>query len=313
MTTFDHDPEEPRRSSPKLVPGAAKPQSRGGDDLGNAEELGQEAPPPARSTALWGVVLLTALSAGLIAMGALGLGRTPSRQVSGSELDGPTKDGAIAANSPDGTLVTGTLSISLSNAVAAHAATDTIEIYEAPEASTPIATLPRLNEHGVVNVFSVKEFRPGWIRVALPTPPNGSQGWLRLRDVDLYAVPYEIKVHLASKRLEVWNRGHLELSFPIGIGKKSTPTPGGDYYIKELLRPTDPSGPWGTYAYGLNGFSNSITLEEGKPGVIGIHGTNDPSSVGMEVSNGCIRLRNGDIERLVPVIPLGTPVTISAD
>ena len=50
----------------------------------------------------------------------------------------------------------------------------------------------------------------------------------------------------------------------------------------------------------------------GGDGVIGLHGTNDPSSVGKDVSHGCIRLRNQDILQLVKILPLGTPVRILA-
>jgi lipoprotein-anchoring transpeptidase ErfK/SrfK len=46
--------------------------------------------------------------------------------------------------------------------------------------------------------------------------------------------------------------------------------------------------------------------------VIGIHGTNEPQLVGTDVSHGCIRLRNEDISRLVGLLPLGTPVEITA-
>lgn len=198
-------------------------------------------------------------------------------------------------------------------AVAAQAATDTVAVFDSPLSPEPKALLPRNNEHGVVQTFLVKSFEPGWAEVALPTPPNGSRGWIRLSEVELFSVSYEIRVHLTSHRLEVWAHGTLEMSFPIAVGRKNTPTPQGEYYIKELLRPTDPSGPWGTYAYGLNGYTNEVTLEEGKPGVIGIHGTNDPASIGQDVSAGCIRMRNSDIEQLVPKIPLGTPVKILDD
>lgn len=42
----------------------------------------------------------------------------------------------------------------------------------------------------------------------------------------------------------------------------------------------------------------------------GIHGTNVPESIGQAASHGCIRLRNADIEALVPLVPVGTPVYI---
>jgi len=42
----------------------------------------------------------------------------------------------------------------------------------------------------------------------------------------------------------------------------------------------------------------------------GIHGTNDPASIGQSVSHGCVRMRNEEIERLFDMVELGTPVFI---
>ena len=66
---------------------------------------------------------------------------------------------------------------------------------------------------------------------------------------------------------------------------------------------------YGNYAYGLSAFSDALTDWAGG-GIIGLHGTNDPSSIGDRKSHGCIRLYNWDIEKLVPILPLGTPVEI---
>ena len=72
-----------------------------------------------------------------------------------------------------------------------------------------------------------------------------------------------------------------------------------------------PSGPYGRYAIGLSGRSEVLTEFAGGDGQIGIHGTNDPSSIGKRVSSGCIRLRNEDIEKLAALLPLGVPVIIA--
>jgi lipoprotein-anchoring transpeptidase ErfK/SrfK len=96
------------------------------------------------------------------------------------------------------------------------------------------------------------------------------------------------------------------------VGRGQTPTPGGLYYIKELLRPPDPTTVYGPYAYGLSGFSNVLTSFAGGEGVVGIHGNNDPTVLGQDVSAGCIRMGNPEITRLVEQIglPLGVPVEI---
>src|SRR5262249_53882711 len=96
----------------------------------------------------------------------------------------------------------------------------------------------------------------------------------------------------------------------IGVGTSDTPTPGGTYYLAELLQPPDPNGAYGPYAFGLNGFSDALTSFNGGEGVIGIHGTNDPSSIGRDVSHGCIRVSNDVIVEMAGMLPLGTPVDI---
>lgn len=101
-------------------------------------------------------------------------------------------------------------------------------------------------------------------------------------------------------------------TFPAGIGTSDTPTPGGTFYLKELLAPTNPDGAYGPYAYGLSGFSTTLQSFAGGEAVIGLHGTNSPSSIGHDVSFGCIRMRNADITALARLLPLGTPVRILA-
>jgi lipoprotein-anchoring transpeptidase ErfK/SrfK len=121
-------------------------------------------------------------------------------------------------------------------------------------------------------------------------------------------------VELGAHRLTVRKGAAMILQTNIGVGKTKTPTPGGLYYIKELLKPTDPNTVYGPYAYGLSGFSNVLQTFAGGPGVVGVHGTNDPGGLGQDVSAGCIRMPNADIVRLVDEIglPLGVPVEIRA-
>ncbi len=65
--------------------------------------------------------------------------------------------------------------------------------------------------------------------------------------------PYSIDIRLAEHRLVVTEGGEVVVDEAIGVGTQSTPTPGGKYYLKELLQPPDPNGAYGPYAYGLSG------------------------------------------------------------
>ncbi|MNG23774.1 putative L,D-transpeptidase YkuD [compost metagenome] len=75
-----------------------------------------------------------------------------------------------------------------------------------------------------------------------------------------------------------------------------TKTPKGEFRI--INKQANPGGPFGVLWMGLS-----------KPHY-GIHGTNDPSSIGREVSHGCIRMYNEDVLQLSDLVPLGTKVTI---
>jgi lipoprotein-anchoring transpeptidase ErfK/SrfK len=185
-------------------------------------------------------------------------------------------------------------------------------IYATPEDGQPASSLDNPNENGAPLVFLVKERRGDWLNVYLPVRPNGSTGWVHAADATVASNPYSVDIALAAHRLVVRNGEDVVLDEPIGVGTTQTPTPGGIYYIKELLQPPDPDGPYGPYAYGLSGFSNVLDEFKGGDGVIGIHGTNEPQAIGTDVSHGCIRMRNEAILELVPVLPLGTPVHITA-
>ncbi len=161
-------------------------------------------------------------------------------------------------------------------------------------------------------VFLVVEQSGDFVNVLLPIRPNGSTGWIRAADVDLTPNTYRVKVELTAHQITVTDGETVVLQEPVGVGVGNTPTPGGLYYIKELLQAPDPDGPYGPFAYGLSGFSEVITDFNGGPGDIGIHGTNDPAGIGTDVSNGCIRMSNEGITTLAGILPLGTPVEIIA-
>ena len=66
--------------------------------------------------------------------------------------------------------------------------------------------------------------------------------------------------------------------------------------------------PYGTTARRYMGVMGTRRLELGDG--YGIHGTDHPETIGQSVSHGCVRMRNEDIERLYPMVGIGTPVYI---
>ncbi|MEM8708971.1 MAG: L,D-transpeptidase [Actinomycetota bacterium] len=162
-------------------------------------------------------------------------------------------------------------------------------------------------------VFLVEEF-DGLenLRVLLPTRPNGSFGWIRGTELLLTRHNYSIQVRLDDFLLVLFERGIPIFETTVGVARDNAPTPLGRYYTTELLRPPRPDTLYGAYAYGLSGYSEVLTEFAGGDGQLGIHGTNDPSTLGTNVSSGCIRLHNDDISLLVEEVglPVGVPVEV---
>jgi lipoprotein-anchoring transpeptidase ErfK/SrfK len=95
---------------------------------------------------------------------------------------------------------------------------------------------------------------------------------------------------------------------PVGVGAPATPTPSGEFYVRNRLHKY--SSPF----YGPVAFGTSARSEAGSDwpagGFVGIHGTNRPDLIPGRVSAGCIRMSNRDIVRLARLMRVGTPVSI---
>jgi lipoprotein-anchoring transpeptidase ErfK/SrfK len=194
-------------------------------------------------------------------------------------------------------------------ALIAEAVVGEVTVHAAPgEDVTHILAHP--TAVGAPLTFLVDEVADGWLRVLLPVRPNGSTGWVRAADVTLARTPFRLEVSLGAFELTVHEGGDVRLVAPIGLGTDETPTPHGRYFVTELLQPPDPDGPYGPYAFGLSGFSEVHRDFAGGEGVIGVHGTDDPGSIGRRASNGCIRVHNEVVAELATFLPLGTPVEI---
>ena len=177
------------------------------------------------------------------------------------------------------------------------------------------AAFGRLNVNQVPTVFSVlgavvtRACKPRWYHVELPIKPNGITGWVRAADVQVTGVNTRIDIDLSARRVTFFRSGRVVLRATAAIGAPATPTPTGRYYVNQRLIPSDPAGPFGPGAIGISAFSNVLTgWTQGGP--IAIHGTNEPWSIGRDVSNGCIRLPNATLKRLFAAVPAGTPVVI---
>lgn len=117
--------------------------------------------------------------------------------------------------------------------------------------------------------------------------------------------------------------GQVVAEFPIACGKKMGQkqrsgdyrTPEGKFRISQI----QDSSKWGHDFHDGKGFIRHaygpwfMRLDTGRHKGIGIHGTHDPESIGTRATEGCIRLKNDDLEKLHSLVEVGTTVIIGED
>jgi hypothetical protein len=120
-----------------------------------------------------------------------------------------------------------------------------------------------------------------------------------------------ILIDLAALKLRLVEDGRVVGVYPIAAGRPSSPTPRGEFEVTAIVKnptwyprhgapvPPGPANPLG---------SRWISMSRS---AYGIHGTNDPSSIGRLVSNGCVRMHNEHVEELCRLICVGTPIVVT--
>ncbi len=125
--------------------------------------------------------------------------------------------------------------------------------------------------------------------------------------------PYLI-VKKSTNELAFIVDGEVKQTFRVATGRKEFQTPEGEYtitvkainpyYRKSDIQGGDKKNPLGTRWIGFDAGGT-----EGR--TYGVHGTNKPSSIGYYVTQGCVRMRNEDVEILFEEVPLGTRIYIT--
>jgi lipoprotein-anchoring transpeptidase ErfK/SrfK len=131
-------------------------------------------------------------------------------------------------------------------------------------------------------------------------------------NVNAGAIVRRVVVSIPDRKLAVVENNEVVEVFPVAVGALNSPSPTGTftiinrvanptYYHPGKVVPAGPQNPIGTRWIGLS--------QKG----YGIHGTDQPSSIGYARSHGCIRLRNTDVERLFERVRPGDVVELHAE
>ena len=168
--------------------------------------------------------------------------------------------------------------------------------------------------YGYPMTMPILEERDGWIRIMMPERPNGLTAWVRADQVERSTSPWRMVLRLSETRVYVYKDGYEVWSAPVGIGKDSTRTPTGSYFVAVVEKP-GPEG-YGPIVLNLNAHSEDIDSWKGSGDAItAFHGPFGSEELirsgGGKVSNGCLRMLPED-QLKMDGIALGSPVDIIA-
>lgn len=175
------------------------------------------------------------------------------------------------------------------------------------------ARRPLTRVHTILPVLDRRTDRDGtsWVQVRLPGRPSGHTGWIPADRTRSSSTQWYISVDLSARRVSVFHHGRLQRRFRAIVGKPSTPTPRGRFFVEEAVALSSRLA-GSPFALATSGRSHVLQEFDGGPGQIALHGTgNLAGTLGTAASHGCVRLSSPAITWLARRIGAGVPVTVT--
>jgi hypothetical protein len=240
---------------------------------------------------------------------------SPVEAVSPAEAISPVEASAPVAPTPAPSASDRRLSDERTFTTWAHPAEE-LPAYSSPSVrARRVARLHMYTEDGFPEVYLLLRSHIAadgteWVMLRVPGRPNGRTGWV-LREAmgDFHVTHWRLVIDRRTRRLTAYYDGRRRFVAPVGVGKPSSPTPAGRFWIRERFRLTNRSSPYWPYALGTSDYSTLTDWPGG--GVVGIHGDfGAPQLIPGDPSHGCVRMHDPDLAWLAPRLTLGTPVRI---
>lgn len=172
-----------------------------------------------------------------------------------------------------------------------------------------VATASRFYDVPLVLWVEAVSANGKWGRVELPYSWPRTEGWIPLDGLDRDGTWIRVEVDLSAHMVRVYKRDRLVLRTAGATGSPASPTPPGDYVVTDRV-PFAAGSSLGSFAFGISGIQPRLPAGWSGGDQLAIHGTNQPWSIGRSVSAGCIRVSERTLDRLKPLLRLGTPVLI---
>jgi lipoprotein-anchoring transpeptidase ErfK/SrfK len=176
-----------------------------------------------------------------------------------------------------------------------------------------IAHVSSTTQFGTQTTLAVAAKRGPWVGLTSTDIPNGTLGWVKRRSGDgLKAANthMSLRIDLSSRSLELRNGRHIVRRASVGIGRPGSPTPTGRFSVTDEISGSRYGAFYGCCIVALSG--HQLHTPAGWQGGdrLAIHGTDNPASIGVPSSAGCLHADAADLRVLMRRVPLGTPVFI---
>lgn len=251
----------------------------------------------------WPSVAALALVAGVAACG--GRPEAAGRSGAGAALapvDSPPAASTVAPPEPLRPLPGESLGAAVRSPVALRAA-------PSPSARV-LARVGRRTRFHSPTLMAVVRRRGAWVGVVHESLGNGRIGWVRADRVRLLREQWSIVVDLSDRQATLRFKGRPYRSFPVAVGKDSTPTPPGRYGVTDRLSTGAAGSSYGCCVLALSGRQPNVAQEWPGGDRLAIHGTNAPASIGQAASSGCLRASERSMRLLIAKVPLGSRVVL---
>lgn len=268
------------------------------------------------------LALVSPVATNLAAGAGSGPAASPQRPASRADATDPFEDAGAGADltasgaevgsgpvTPDAPIAprpaepTGNLLVRVAHAMTARA-------NPSPDAQA-VGSIPSGSKYYDVALTAwVEEVSPDgrWGRVEIPYVWPRRHGWIALRGLARRTTGVEVQIDLSEHRITVSKAGRRLLGMPAATGAAVSPTPPGEYFVTDRIAFS--GGSLGTFAFGISGIQPKLPPGWSGGNQLAIHGTSDPSSIGRSASAGCLRVSERTLDRLKPLLQLGTPVIV---
>jgi lipoprotein-anchoring transpeptidase ErfK/SrfK len=188
-----------------------------------------------------------------------------------------------------------------------------VKLHSRPGGRVLAGVGPR-TQFGSPTTMTVAARHGDWVGVTSTDLPNGKLGWVKAKkgEFDRGRTRMAIRIDLSRRRLQLVAGKRVVRTAVVGIGRPGSATPTGRFSITDKLAGSRYGAYYGCCILALSGHQTNTPAGWRGGDRLAIHGTNDPSSIGVPSSAGCLHADAEDLKALMRRVPLGTPVFIRA-